>query len=55
MDEHTLRVLEYPKITEMLAERAACSLGAERARELLPTNSFSLVAERSRRRARRAR
>jgi len=46
MDEHTLRVLEYPKITEMLAERTACSLGVERARELLPTNSFSLVQER---------
>ncbi len=46
MDEHTLRVLEYEKITTMLAERAACALGQQRARELMPTASHSLVAER---------
>ena len=54
MDEHTLRVLEYEKVTAMLAERTACALGAERARELLPTVSYSLVREGSRRRPRRA-
>jgi DNA mismatch repair protein MutS2 len=46
MDEHTLRVLEYEKITGLLAERAACSLGVQRARELMPTASYTLVTER---------
>lgn len=45
-DPHTLRVLEYSKVTEMLAARAACSLGAERARELQPTPIHAFVRER---------
>lgn len=45
MDEHTLRVLEYEKITTMLAERAASTLGAERARQLVPTPVMAFVAE----------
>ena len=45
-DAHTLRVLEYSKITEMLAERAACALGAERARELQPSPLVAFVRER---------
>src|SRR5919107_115536 len=46
MDEHALRVLEYPKITAMLAERAACALGRERALELAPSPLVALVRER---------
>lgn len=46
MDEHALRVLEYPKITEMLADRAACALGRERALELAPTPLVAFVRER---------
>jgi DNA mismatch repair protein MutS2 len=45
-DERSLQVLEFSAIGEMLAERCACSLGAERARELLPTPLFAFVAER---------
>ncbi|MGC4046490.1 MAG: endonuclease MutS2 [Armatimonas sp.] len=45
-DEHSLRVLEFAQISEKLAERTACSLGAERARELLPTPLFAFVTER---------
>jgi DNA mismatch repair protein MutS2 len=45
-DAHTLRVLEYDKITAMLAERAACALGAERARELAPSPVHAFVRER---------
>ena len=45
-DEHTIRVLEYEKVTAMLAERAACSLGVERAKELLPTPLAAFVRER---------
>ncbi len=45
-DAHTLRVLEYEKITAMLAERAACSLGVDRAKELQPTPLVAFVRER---------
>ncbi len=45
-DEHTLRVLEYGAITTMLAERAACALGAQRARELAPSPVGAFVRER---------
>lgn len=45
-DAHTIRVLEYAKITAMLAERAACSLGVERAKDLLPTPLVAFVRER---------
>jgi DNA mismatch repair protein MutS2 len=45
-DAHTLRVLEYERVTQMLAERAACSLGAERARELQPSPLVAFVRER---------
>ena len=45
-DAHTLRVLEYGEIQKMLAERAACALGQERARELLPTPLVAFVRER---------
>jgi DNA mismatch repair protein MutS2 len=36
MDERTLRVLEYEKVLELLADCAASSLGKERARRLQP-------------------
>ena len=45
-DAHTLRVLEYDKIIALLSERAACALGVERARELLPSPVFAFVQER---------
>ena len=45
MDDHSLRVLEYDAVRQLLAERAACSLGAERARELLPTPIFAFIKE----------
>jgi len=45
MDDHTLRVLEYDAVRQQLAERAACSLGAERARELQPTPIFAFIKE----------
>ena len=45
-DAHTLRVLEFDKVTAMLAERAACSLGVERAKDLLPTPLVAFVRER---------
>lgn len=45
-DEQTVRMLEYAQIAERLAERCACSLGQERARELTPTPIFAFVKER---------
>ena len=45
-DAHTLRVLEYARIMDSLAERCACALGAERARELLPSPVAAFVRER---------
>ena len=36
-DAHSLRVLEFDRIIALLAERAASTLGAERARALLPS------------------
>ncbi len=45
-DAHTLRVLEYGAIVAMLAERTASALGAERARELLPSPVHAFVQER---------
>jgi DNA mismatch repair protein MutS2 len=40
MDERTLRVLEYPKIKQMLTERCASSLGKARAEALTPSTSL---------------
>ena len=45
-DAHTLRVLEYDKITTLLSQRAASALGVERARELLPTPLVAFVRDR---------
>lgn len=43
MNEKTLRVLEYPKIIEMLEEKATSSLGKERCRALKPSIDFETV------------
>lgn len=40
-----MRVLEYPKITERLAEHASCTLGREKALDLKPSFSFTDVQE----------
>ncbi len=45
MDSRTLRVLEFDKIRERLAQYTSFSLGAERARALLPSDDIRLVAE----------
>ncbi len=48
MDERTLRVLEYPKLAELLADCAACSVGKERARKLEPLTDAPVIRERLR-------
>src|SRR5262245_32332381 len=40
MDQHTLELLEFPKIRELLAGYAACSLGKELARQLEPSQDI---------------
>ncbi|WP_395144020.1 endonuclease MutS2 [Armatimonas sp.] len=45
MDDHSLRVLEFDAVRKLLAERTACSLGGERARELAPTPLFAFILE----------
>jgi DNA mismatch repair protein MutS2 len=37
MDTHTLELLEFDKIRALVAARAACSLGKERARAMEPS------------------
>jgi DNA mismatch repair protein MutS2 len=46
MDARTLRVLEFPKITEMLAAEAATSLGAAHCRALRPRADAAWVGRR---------
>lgn len=43
MEEHSLKVLEFDKVVKMLAERAACSLGRERAMELAPQSDLDWI------------
>ena len=53
MTERTLRVLEFPRIREMLAEGALTALGAEKCRALTPLircMTWSLGSGRRRRR-----
>jgi DNA mismatch repair protein MutS2 len=46
MDAHTLELLEFNKVRELLAGYAACSLGKERARQLEPsTDAEGIRAE----------
>jgi len=46
MDPHTLKVLEYHKITGRLADRCACSLGRRRAEALKPRSDLAWVRAR---------
>ncbi len=43
MDARTLRVLEYPRIAELLAGHASCALGKERALALQPATAIEVV------------
>jgi DNA mismatch repair protein MutS2 len=43
MMDHALRTLEYEAIRRRLAEEAACSLGIERALEMLPLTNLAQV------------
>ena len=45
MENESFKILEYEKITEMLAERAGSSLGKEKARDLYPSSDFSEISE----------
>ena len=45
MENESFKILEYEKITEMLAERAGSSLGKEKARELYPSSDFSEISK----------
>ncbi len=47
MDQHTLELLEFAKVRELLAGRAATSLGKELARSLAPGTNLSAIARRS--------
>lgn len=46
MDTHTLELLEFDKIRNLLAARAACSLGKEAARQLGPLRDPGEIRER---------
>lgn len=46
MENDSFQILEYGKITEMLAERAGSMLGKRKALALLPSSDFEIVAER---------
>ncbi len=46
MDAHAIRVLEFEKIKQQLADCAACSLGKRRARGLRPSTDTRCIAER---------
>ena len=43
MNEKALRVLEYPKIIEMLTEQAASAPGKEKCRQLTPSSDMAEV------------
>ena len=43
MNEKALRVLEYPKIIEMLTEQAASAPGKEKCRQLIPSSDLAEV------------
>ncbi len=46
MDPHTLEILEFDKIRALVASRAACSLGKQRARALEPMRDVGLIRAR---------
>src|SRR5688572_14289220 len=43
MDTHTLELLEYDKIRELVAGYAACSLGKELARQMEPRTDLDAI------------
>src|SRR5213595_4113919 len=43
MDAHTLELLEFGKVRELLAGYAACSLGKELARQLTPSTNVERI------------
>jgi len=43
VDEHSLKVLEYPKVLELLAERTSTKMGREAALKLAPSADFGRV------------
>ncbi|GIW17067.1 MAG: endonuclease MutS2 [Tepidiforma sp.] len=45
MNDHTLRVLEFDRVLELLAAEAAFSLGAEKARALRPAAEFAAAKQ----------
>ncbi len=45
MNDHTLRVLEFDRVLELLAAEAAFSLGAEKARALRPATDFAAASQ----------
>src|SRR5262249_3803371 len=45
MDAHSLELLEFAKVKELLAGYAACSLGKERARQIEPTTDLNKIRE----------
>lgn len=45
MDAHSLKVLEYSHVVEMLVERTACALGEDLARQLEPSSDRLLIDE----------
>lgn len=45
MNDHTLRVLEFDRVLELLAAEAAFSLGAEKARALRPAADFGAAKQ----------
>ena len=48
MNEKTLRILEYPKIIEMLTEYAGSVQGKEKCRNLQPSSDLSEILKRQR-------
>ncbi len=46
MDTHTLGLLEFDKVRALVASRAACSLGKEKARRMEPSRDVGEVRER---------
>src|SRR4051794_13226546 len=45
MDTHTLELLEYDKIRELVAGYAACSLGKDSARQMEPRTDLAAIRE----------
>ncbi len=46
MDPRSLRVLEYPRVIQKLADQAATSLGRQRCTQLRPSNDLAWISQR---------